>query len=243
MTWPLRRNPPVPDDPTANGATLGLARQRWLDAIGVAVAALLTEIGAPPRPYVLSIGEPSHGTRGRCYPRALASDGAHAIFVTASERSSLEVAATVAHELVHAAAPEKAGHGSEFALLARSIGLEGPMRATLPGPILTARLNTLIATLGPIPHARVAPPAKQPSRLARVVCPAHERSGAVRMSRAALLAYGPPTCGCGEPMYLDIRSLPEPHRTPELHALARRVYTPPAKKATTRQPDPQRRSS
>lgn len=46
----------------------------------------------------------------------------------------LEVASTMAHEMVHAALPYRVAHGKEFARIIDDIGLLPPYTATSPGP-------------------------------------------------------------------------------------------------------------
>jgi hypothetical protein len=58
-----------------------------------------------------------------------------------------DLAATVAHELIHTALPWEAGHGPRFAAIAGAIGLEGPAEATMPGPHFKAWAEKTLAPL------------------------------------------------------------------------------------------------
>lgn len=59
-----------------------------------------------------------------------------------------QIAAILAHELVHAAVGIAAGHGKAFKRVAAGLGLVGPMRATTPG-------DAFLAAAGSLPHARL----------------------------------------------------------------------------------------
>ena len=69
----------------------------------------------------------------------------------------LPVASVTIHELVHATVGLDCGHRGRFATVARGLGLEGPLRATVPGEALTRRLAAILDVLGPYPHAALAP--------------------------------------------------------------------------------------
>lgn len=58
-----------------------------------------------------------------------------------------DLAATVAHELIHASLPWEDGHGPRFAAVANSIGLIGPAEATMPGPQFKAWAEKTLAPL------------------------------------------------------------------------------------------------
>jgi hypothetical protein len=65
----------------------------------------------------------------------------------------VQVAAIVAHELVHAAVGVEQGHGPAFGKVARAIGLEGKLTATVPGERFVASVELILAEVGPFPHA------------------------------------------------------------------------------------------
>src|SRR3546814_13928827 len=82
-----------------------------------------------------------------------------------------QIAAILAHELVHAAVGIPAGHGKAFKRAALGLGLVGPMRATTPGEAFLAALAPILESVGPLPHARLAnagastAPTKQKTRM------------------------------------------------------------------------------
>src|SRR3546814_11987512 len=66
-----------------------------------------------------------------------------------------QIAAILAHELVHAAVGIPAGHGKAFKRAALGLGLVGPMRATTPGEAFLADIAPILESVGPLPHARL----------------------------------------------------------------------------------------
>jgi hypothetical protein len=68
---------------------------------------------------------------------------------------SARVADVLLHEMIHTCATRH-GHGGAFALIAKNIGLEGRMTATVAGKQLSTRIwDEVVSTLGRYPHAAV----------------------------------------------------------------------------------------
>lgn len=85
----------------------------------------------------------------------------------------LEVAATLLHELLHAAKGTKAKHGRSFAAGCARLGLEGKPTATHAGEELAEKLKAVLLGLPPYPHARIdarAPMKSEQSRQLKVFC-------------------------------------------------------------------------
>jgi hypothetical protein len=90
----------------------------------------------------VAIGFTSRGAKakaiGECWDNRLSADGHFEIFIRpdlahAPDAMPAQIAAILAHELVHAAVGIPAGHGKAFKRVALGLGLVGPMRATTPG--------------------------------------------------------------------------------------------------------------
>lgn len=132
-------------------------RERWLNALAAALHPTFAAHGhALPTKLNLSCGYPSKGGRskavGEChYP----ADSHSEIFVRPDQADSLEVAAIVLHELVHAALGPGFAHGKEFKKLATTLGLEGKMRSTTAGPLALATLEPILQSIGPYPHTQL----------------------------------------------------------------------------------------
>ena len=68
----------------------------------------------------------------------------------------IETAQVVAHEVVHAMLPPKAGHGPKFARIIKNyLGAEGKPTATVAGPGFTLLVKDFIESLGYLPHSKM----------------------------------------------------------------------------------------
>lgn len=188
-------------------------REAWLTA---ATEALGAEVFAPvgeTLPAVrLSVGWPGgrgnkNAVIGQCWSSAAAADKVSQVFVSPVLDDASRVLDVLAHELIHAVDDCTSGHKGRFGKIARAIGLEGKLTATVAGPALKARLDTIAANLGAYPHAALANavngaegPKKQTTRMLKVECA--EGSGyKARITRQWLDEYGAPFCPChGEQM-------------------------------------------
>lgn len=121
----------------------------------------------------------------------------------------LQVAAILAHELVHAAVGIDAGHGKHFRRVAKGIGLAGKMTATVPGPQFEAAIKPILKEAGPLPHAQLntgtlknheegepknTGPKKQTKRHIKCKC---NQCGYVARTSRKWLDIGPPLCPAG----------------------------------------------
>jgi hypothetical protein len=187
-------------------------REAWLMALAGRLRPRFEAVGATvPAEVRLSCGWPSKGATasrnrriGECWHAQCSADGTREVFISPTLADPVEVAAVVVHELVHAAG--LMGHGSDFARVARAVGLTGRMTATVAGDALLADLAVLVAELGEYPHATLTPGdnlKKQSTRLLKVMCGACDYT--VRVT-AKWLEVGFPTCPCGNVMELADRS-------------------------------------
>lgn len=109
-----------------------------------------------------------------------------------------QIAAILAHELVHAAVGITAGHGKAFKRIAIRLGLVGPMRATTPSDAFLATIAPILAAAGPLPNiplntgGETTWPKKQAARLFKCECEACGYT--VRTARKWLKAVGAPLC-------------------------------------------------
>lgn len=137
---------------------------------------------------------------GEAWSAECSGDKTFETFISPCLQDSVEVGATLVHELVHCAVGLKAGHGRMFRECAIKMGLEGKMTATKAGEKLKERLHAIAKRLGEYPHAKLkhsdAPP-KQGTRMILVKCPVCEYQ--CRTTRK-WLEVGVPTCPCGTEM-------------------------------------------
>ena len=111
---------------------------------------------------------------GECHAPKSSADGTVEIFISPTISDPVEVAATLLHELVHFAVGNECGHKGAFRTVAKAVGLEGKMTATVPGAALVVRIKDLwLLWLPPYPHAALKPSdaAERPgSRLLKMAC-------------------------------------------------------------------------
>ena len=144
---------------------------------------------------------------GMCWPRGCSDANINEIAISpclSGETNSLEVLATLVHELVHAVDDCENGHGPVFKRIALAVGLEGKMTATHASTALAAHLQKFIDAEGSFPHetlAVVKGHKKQSTRMIKAscvndFCERDERGNlyTVRLSRSWLEKGGAPIC-------------------------------------------------
>ena len=99
-------------------------RESWLNAVAAGMAPLFEVLDAPlPDRVRVAIGFTSRGAKakaiGECWDNRLSADGHFEIFIRpdlahAPDAMPAQIAAILAHELVHAAVGIPAGHGKTF---------------------------------------------------------------------------------------------------------------------------------
>lgn len=186
-------------------------REAWLSALAAKLSDHFTLSGFPlPEQISYAVGFPSKGGRsktrrkiGECWDARCAAGTTH-VLISPVIKTAEEAAATLVHELIHAAIGPARGHDKLFKNAMKAIGLEGRPTATVAGPELQQRLADILATLGPYPHQPLEfqdPDRKQSEkgRMLKAYCPAHP-DFPIRASKK-VLEEAPPKCGlCNEPM-------------------------------------------
>ncbi|WDS51688.1 SprT-like protease [Microbacterium phage Barnstormer] len=183
-------------------------REEWLVAAIEALRPLFAEAGAELPTVRVSVGWPGGNGRknsviGQCWGSAASADKVAQVFISPVLDDAVKVLDVLTHELVHAVDDCQSGHKGPFAKLAKALGLEGKMTATVAGEELKAKLEDIAADLGDYPHAALAKaqgaegPKKQGTRMLKLECPA---DGYIVRTTAKWLELGVPTCPCGEEM-------------------------------------------
>lgn len=187
---------------------MSTTREAWMNDVATRMRPMFDGVGAPLPAFRLTMSlTKKKRAIGSCYDASASADGTYEILVRLDQSDPLEVAAILAHELVHAAVGIDAGHGPRFARVARAIGLEGKMTATVSGDRFKAAAAPILAAVGPFPHApldldaRNSGPKKQSTRLLKVACA--ECGFVVRQTRKWLDDIGPAHCPVHGPMALD----------------------------------------
>jgi hypothetical protein len=137
---------------------LAPTREAWCSQFIELARPLFTAAGSPLPPLVRAAICPPHRAKqryiGLCWSDAVSEDNGREIWITAAETDPVKVAGILVHELCHAALPHSEKHGKRFRLLATSLGLEGPMRATTEGDRFESLWADVLVRLGPLPGAR-----------------------------------------------------------------------------------------
>jgi hypothetical protein len=164
-----------------NTTNTHIDRDAWLRAATNELRPYFAKLGYTlPEKIRFAIAFPSTGKRGRmpgeCW-HADASDEQHYnIIIRADNADPVTILSTLVHELVHTLLPISVKHGKEFRTIAHRIGLEGPMRHTVPAPLLLERLQIIAASIGALPHGKlnfsnnVEAPKKQRTRHLKAEC-------------------------------------------------------------------------
>lgn len=191
-----------------------MIREEWLQQLTDKMRPIFEGVGHPlPEKIRASCGFPSRGalaTKKRRIGEAWSSDSSEdqtcETFVSPMVSDALEVAAIQVHELCHCAAGVKNGHRKPFPSIAKAVGLEGKMTATVAGEDLKSTLQIFIDEIGLFPHAKLvhsSSPKKQGTRMILVKCPMPDCGYQVRTTRK-WIEYGLPTCPCGEKMKAEL---------------------------------------
>lgn len=135
-----------------------LNREAWLNRAVNALSPLFAEKGYELPRIRVSCGFASSGAVkhiGQCFPTSMSDTGDNELFISPVLDDSIEVLATLVHEIVHAIDDCKNSHGKAFKKIALAVGLEGKMRSTHAGEALKAKLTVISAQIGEYPHQKI----------------------------------------------------------------------------------------
>jgi hypothetical protein len=139
---------------------------------------------------------------GQAFDPSISADGTCEIFINPILAEPAQVIAVLIHELIHVFAGVQAGHKGEFARIARAVGLEGKLTATVAGAELQAKIDAIVAQLGAYPHAAIDPQSrkKQGTRLLKMQCGECQWTARVSMSQWNRVRTDAPCPCCSAPM-------------------------------------------
>lgn len=143
--------------------TQPINREQWLtQACNIILADIIephaiTTHPAPTADFKISIGFPRSNrskTLAECYVlEASSSHNTNEIFINPTIAEPLPVLEVLVHELIHYWDNCESGHKGFFARVARAVGLEGKLTATIAGHALREQLKeSVIAVLPDFPH-------------------------------------------------------------------------------------------
>ena len=192
-------------------------REEWLMALAEKLRPLFDQIDVKlPERYRISLSLMKGLKVGVCYDVTCSADHTWEILIKIDRADPLEVAAILAHELIHAAIGLDEKHGNNFKKVALGLGLEGKMRATRPGERFIANTREILASMGPFPHAKLnldgkrGGPPKQTTRLRKAEC---KPCGYTVRVTDKWLKIGNPHCPAHGKMFVD---LPTPDVDPNV---------------------------
>lgn len=152
----------------------------------------------------VSTGFPSRGgltkVIGECWAaRAAGDEVTHHIFINPRLTDVVEVVATLAHEMVHAADDGAHKHKGPFVRAVRNLGLEGKATATVAGEEFAEYARGVTARIGEYPHVALTPVSatkKQTTRMRKLEASC---CGYVIRTTQKWIDEGLPSCPCGNP--------------------------------------------
>lgn len=135
-------------------------REAWLKAAEMIMARWIEVEGhSYPSTTRVACGFPKRskgrGTAiGQCWSNVVSADRHFEMFICPTLGDGMDACAVLIHEMVHATVGIKEGHNKVFGKLARALGLEGKLSATVAGADLRDLIQTqVLDVLGAYPHA------------------------------------------------------------------------------------------
>lgn len=190
------------------------SREAWLAAAALDIMTKFRDVFADHfgdegiehlRNLHVSTGFPSRGgltkVIGECWAsRAAADEVTHHIFINPRLTDVVEVVATLAHEMVHAADDGENKHKGPFVKAVRDMGLEGKATATVAGEAFAEYARGIDARIGSYPHVGLVPLSAQKKQGTRMLKLEAECCGYVVRTTRKWLDVGNPSCPCGNEM-------------------------------------------
>lgn len=180
-------------------------REAWLTALVGYLRAHFEANGYPLPPTIhVSVGWPaSRALRrtnrriGECWGGTASQDGGIHIFISPIHDNAYDVAATLIHELTHAAVGVAKGHGKVFRAALRKLGIpsDRPTETRL-GVELTTLVKGLLKSLPPWPHVPIVVKEGGPKAGTRMIKLTCECPYLVRTTQK-YLTVGNPRCPQG----------------------------------------------
>lgn len=183
-----------------------MTREAWLLKVAMSLVPSVEEVTDRKMPkFRISIGFPSRralasqAQMAECWPVQASSDGTIEIFVSPLHKTDLEIAGSIAHELIHAIGI--LDHRQAFSVAARALGLKGKPTATKPGQPFIDFIKPILKSVGAFPGGemviytgKTSHYTKQNCRFVKLKCPSCGMI--IRTTRKWLDEVGPPRCSC-----------------------------------------------
>lgn len=138
---------------------------------------------------------------GECWRAEASGDKTqHHIFINPRLEDPIEVVATLAHEMVHAADNGENGHKGPFVKMVRDMGLEGKATATVAGEDFRVFVGKVLDEVGEYPHVKLVALATAKKQSTRMLKLEAACCGYVARTTKKWLEVGVPSCPCGNEM-------------------------------------------
>ena len=194
-------------------------REEWLNAAAADILSRYREVFEDQfgkvgiehlRNVKVSTGFPSRGgltkVIGECWKaRAAADETTHHIFINPRLDDVVEVVATLANEMVHAADDGEHKHKGPFVRAVREMGLEGKATATVAGAAFAEWARGLDAKLGTYPHVALIPIAVEKKQTTRMLKLEADCCGYVVRTTQKWIDIGLPACPCGNEFSQEVK--------------------------------------
>lgn len=156
----------------------------------------------------VSTGFPSRGgltkVIGECWAaRGAEDEKSHHIFINPRLTDIVQVVATLAHEMVHAADDGEHKHKGPFLKACREMGLEGKATATVAGAAFAEWARELDTKLGTYPHVGLVPVMEIKKQSTRMLKLEADCCGYVVRTTQKWIDVGVPSCPCGNPFTVE----------------------------------------
>ena len=162
---------------------------------------------------LVSTGFPSRGGLGKvigeCWKSEASEGGAHHIFINPRLTDLVEVVATLAHEMVHAADNGEHKHRGKFLRAARGLGLEGKATATVAGGAFAEWARFLEKKIGTYPHEALTPLLVEKKQGTRQLKAEADCCGYIIRLTKKWAQIAMPSCPCGNEFVLEDPSILE----------------------------------
>lgn len=184
-----------------SGVTPSMERQEWVEKALVRLRQHFSQYGYQvPSNIRITIGWPKGGRKriGECFFTEASNDKHFEIFISpelgkGSQHGNHPIMEVMTHEICHTIAGYKAAHKKPFKIIATTVGLEGKMTSTTPGPKLLELIAAFESVNGPYPAGALSRSMikKKATYMLKCACPACDY---VVYTTAKHLAKGDPIC-------------------------------------------------
>ncbi len=135
--------------------TIYKTREEWLTEAKNLLQDRIFRVWDLPEGIKISCGPCPKKAIGVCFNKKCSENGNIEIFISPKISEELRVLDVLIHELIHAYLGLDKKHNSQFAKIAREVGLLEPWKATTASGELNEELKLILPNLGKYPHSKL----------------------------------------------------------------------------------------